>query len=316
MLSAVRAFFGQRGYLEVETPCLSRDVVVDAWLEPMRLRQSDGDWYLQTSPEAFMKRLLASGTGSIFQVSRVFRSGEFGARHNPEFTMLEWYGVGTGWLEQVRLTEQLVRAVVQAGCADLGRAEPEWGVAGFAVTAYADAFARELGLSVFSATDEELLRAARERGVPIPDGPMMARDELLNLLLGFCIEPRLGQRGGVESPEFLCDYPATQAALAVTTTTEPRVARRFELYIRGVELCNGYEELTDAAELRRRDGEQNQKRAAVDGSVLPGASHLLRAMEFGLPACSGVALGFDRLVMIAAGAQQIAEVLPFPADRC
>jgi lysyl-tRNA synthetase class 2 len=114
----------------------------------------------------------------------------------------------------------------------------------------------------------------------------------------------------------LCDYPATQAALAVTTTTEPRVARRFELYIRGVELCNGYEELTDAAELRRRDGEQNQKRAAVDGSVLPGASHLLRAMEFGLPACSGVALGFDRLVMIAAGAQQIAEVLPFPADRC
>ncbi|MFN9234613.1 MAG: EF-P lysine aminoacylase EpmA [Planctomyces sp.] len=316
MLAAVRQFFGQRGYLEVETPCLSRDVVVDAWLEPLRLRQSDGDWYLQTSPEAFMKRLLAAGAGSIFQISRVFRGGEFGARHNPEFTMLEWYGVGTDWREQVQLTEQLVRAVVRAGCNSLKRPEPAWGDSSFALTTYQEAFQRELGLSVFSATDDELLRAARERSVPVPDGPKMARDELLNLLLGFCIEPGLGQRVGEERPEFLCDYPATQAALAVTTTTAPPVARRFELYIRGLELCNGYEELTDPAELRRRDGEQNQKRAASAGTVLPGASHLLRAMEWGLPACSGVALGFDRLVMIAACVQRMSDVVPFPADRC
>lgn len=316
MLAAVRQFFAARGYLEVETPCLSRDVVVDAWLEPLKVRQGEQDWYLQTSPEAFMKRLLAAGTGSIFQISRVFRAGECGARHNPEFTMLEWYGVGTDWRDQVELTEQLVREAVQAGSRSLGRSGPAWGSEQFGLVTYAEAFQRELGFSVFEATDDELLSQAMLRGVPIPEGQQMVRDELLNLLLGFCIEGGLGQRGAVERPEFLCDYPASQAALAVTTDTEPAVARRFELYIRGLELCNGYQELTDPEELQRRDQRQNAKRDSAAGSVLPGARQLLRAMEHGLPACSGVALGFDRLVMVAAGSHELAEVLPFPSARC
>ncbi|MFM7864428.1 MAG: EF-P lysine aminoacylase EpmA [Planctomycetaceae bacterium] len=316
MLASVRQFFTARGYLEVETPCLSRDVVVDAWLEPLKVRQGEQDWYLQTSPEAFMKRLLAAGAGSIFQISRVFRAGECGARHNPEFTMLEWYGVGTDWRDQLWFTEQLVREVVLAGCRSLGRSQPAWGSEQFALTTYAEAFKRELGLAVFAATDDELLAAAQARGIPIPGGQAMVRDELLNLLLGFCIEAGLGQRSGQERPEFLCDYPASQAALAVTTETAPAVARRFELYIRGLELCNGYQELTDPAELRRRDQRQNETRACGAGSVLPGAKQMLRAMEHGLPACSGVALGFDRLVMVAAGSDELAEVLPFPAARC
>ena len=315
MLAAVREFFGRHNYLEVETPCLSRDVVVDAWLDPLRVQQSGTDWYLQTSPEAFMKRLLAAGSGSIFQVGRVFRGGELGQRHNPEFTMLEWYGVGTDWRQQVLFTEQLVCEVVAAGCRSLGREVPLWCRGQFGVTTYAEAFQRSLRLAVFDTDDSELRQAAEGRGVILPESGMLGRDELLNLLLGFCIEPQLGQRDGLEFPEFLCDYPASQAALAVTTESEPRVARRFELYIRGVELCNGYQELTDPVELRSRDQLQNQKRAEGTTDILPGASGLLKAMEAGLPECSGVALGFDRLVMIAAGMDQLSDVIPFPAER-
>ncbi len=315
MLVAVREFFGRHNYLEVETPCLSRDVVVDAWLDPLRVQQSGTDWYLQTSPEAFMKRLLAAGSGSIFQVGRVFRGGELGQRHNPEFTMLEWYGVGTDWRQQVLFTEQLVCEVVAAGCRSLGREVPLWCRGQFGVTTYAEAFQRSLQLPVFDTDDSELRQAAEGRGVILPESGVLGRDELLNLLLGFCIEPQLGQRDGLEFPEFLCDYPASQAALAVTTESEPRVARRFELYIRGVELCNGYQELTDPVELRSRDQLQNQKRAEGTTDILPGASGLLKAMEAGLPECSGVALGFDRLVMIAAGVDQLSDVIPFPAER-
>jgi len=318
MLRSVREFFAARGYLEVETPCLSRDVVLDAWVEPFRVPGggTEQDRFLQTSPEAFMKRLLAAGCQSIYQVARVFRKGEFGERHNPEFTMVEWYGVGDTWLDQVALTESLVRCCLNAVQSLPGSRVPFWPDTRFPLLTYAAAFQNSFGLDVHAATDADLLQAAEQASVTIPEsGPVLSRDELLNIMLGLVIEPQLGGRPGAETPMFLCDYPPTQAALAVVAETSPPVARRFELYVRGLELCNGYEELTDAAELRRREQQQQIIRSDLPASEpLPGAPRLQTAMAAGLPPCSGVALGFDRLVMLATSADSIQQILPFPAN--
>ncbi len=316
MLRSIREFFHRHSYMEVDTPCLSRDIVVDAHLEPFQMTMGTTRWFLQTSPEAHMKRLLATGSGSIFQVSRVFRNDEWGDRHNHEFSMIEWYGVGSTWTQQLEFTESLVRTAVQAA-AEIGTVPAcLWPETLFACTTYAQAFEAMMGLNVHQANVEELQRAARTLNIPLPEtGPDPGVDELRNLLLAMVIEPQLGEREGREFPEFLCDYPPTQAALAVVTDTEPPVARRFELYIRGIELCNGYQELTDPVELARRDVLQNQGRKLDDRQELPGAPRLLVAMQAGLPDCSGVALGFDRLVMIATGAARIDDVMPFPGNR-
>ena len=319
MLQAVRAFFADRAYLEVETPCLSRDVVPDAWLEPYEVRAGGERWFLQTSPEAFMKRLLAAGTGSIYQISRVFRSAESGARHNPEFTMIEWYGVGSTWQEQIVLTEQLVRSVCSVAGQALGSNPTDsWSVRPFDVMTYADAFRNRYGVNIFDATGIDLIQHARSRGVSLPESCLgEGTDDILNAMLAIGIEPTLGGRDsdGRLHPAFLCDYPPSQAALAVTSDSHPKVARRFELYIDGMELCNGYQELTDPLELKRREKQQNATRVDRSLAELPGAPRLAAAMAAGLPPCSGVALGFDRLVMIAAGATDIADVLPFPEKR-
>jgi len=319
MLRAAREFFQVRGYLEVETPCLSRDIVIDAWLEPIEVRHSGERWFLQTSPEAAMKRLLASGSGSIFQVSRVFRAAERGTRHNPEFTMIEWYGVDTDWHQQIELTEQLVRTCVAAAAEVTAHdVAANWSAGSFRCTTYAQAFERVFGIDVHAATGAELLENARKHQVPLPETcTSEQRDDLLNAMLAFAIEPELGRSRTSEqsAPEFLCDYPPSQAALAQTSETHPRVARRFELYIDGVELCNGYQELTDVDELQRREDVQNAVRSESELKTLPGAPTMAAAMKSGLPNCSGVALGFDRLVMIATGSKLITDVLPFPADR-
>lgn len=314
MLQATRDFFRSRGYLEVDTPCLSRDVVIDAWLEPMSLRSGNDTWYLQTSPEAHMKRLLAAGSGSIFQISRVFRSGESGVRHNPEFTMVEWYGVDTTWRDQVALTEALVRSVISATPDFTShRAAATWTPKPFRCTTYAEAFHRRFQIDVHSSSRDQLTSAARQHQIALPDDvTSMSRDDVLNVMLGLGIEPSLGfAPDGTSSPEFLCDYPPTQAALAVTSETGPRVARRFELYINGIELCNGYQELTDPDELIAREVEQNRVRTNNGLAPLPGARRLIEAMRHGLPACSGVALGFDRLAMIATGSPTISNVIAF-----
>ena len=326
MLKAIRQLFEQRGYLEVETPCLSRDIVIEAWLDPIEVAIGKEKWFLQSSPEAFMKRLLAAGSGSIFQISRVFRSGEIGDRHNPEFTMIEWYGAGTTWQDQIELTESLVRTAVLAA-APLAEKPlwAQWPATPFRQTTYAEAFSRTFGIDVHSADTTVLMRIARENRVSLPDGiaesqhfpsdhAASIRDDILNALLAFGVEPTLGRTpDGRPDPEFLCDYPPTQAALAVTSATTPEVARRFELYINSVELCNGYQELTDLDELKRRDTRQNSIRSHAERQPLPGAPRLLSAMKSGLPECSGVALGFDRLVMIATGSSRLSDVLPFPS---
>ncbi len=319
MLRSIREFFRDRDYLEVETPCLSRDIVLDAWLEPFAINVRGTRWFLQTSPEAHMKRLLAAGAGSIFQISRVFRRDERGNRHNSEFTMIEWYGVGSTWLQQLEVTETLVRMATAAAARVTGRDVAErWSHEIFQRTTYAAAFQRAFGVDVFNCSGRQLMDAARHFGVPLPaDLREDGIDEILNVLLASVIEPQLGgtSEGDRIRPEYLCDYPPSQAALAVVSETFPQVARRFELYIQGLELCNGYQELTDELELRRRDTVQNQRRIREQSPKLPGASRLLAAMQAGLPACSGVALGFDRLVMLATACSDIRDVLPFPEDR-
>ncbi|MEZ6122645.1 MAG: EF-P lysine aminoacylase EpmA [Planctomycetaceae bacterium] len=319
VLNSIRSLFHSRGYLEVETPLLSHDIVVDAHLEPFCVRMSGtgSDLYLQTSPEAGMKRLLAAGAGSIFQITRSFRQDESGQRHNPEFSMLEWYGIGTTWHQQMQLTEDLVRQVQSdvshirmksesTACSIAFSKQP------FCRLPYTEAFCdvgEEDILSVDTKHLQQLVETHTSIGTRSTD--IHDRDDLLNLLLAECVEPDLGS----QHPVFLHSYPISQAALAEQNPDDARTACRFELYMRGLEICNGYQELTDVRELKLRDAAQNRRRTQQQSHQLPGATRLNSAMSAGLPPCSGVALGIDRLIMVLSGTTNIRDVIPFPIDR-
>jgi len=310
LLRRLRAFFEDRGFLEVETPILSADTVVDRHLDPFFTEFSEGSGrprrlWLQTSPEFAMKRLLADAHSkhdqrgeAIYQVTRAFRLGEQGPLHNPEFTMAEWYRIGDGPDDGMRLTSDLCDALLGRGPADR--------------VSYAEAFEQHVGLNPHTAEVEALASAARKHGVEPPESLSAAdRDGWLDLLLVERVQPHLGRH----RPVLLYDYPASQAALARVRPETPPVAERFELYVSGIELANGYHELLDPAELRRRNAQANTQRRADGKSTLPEQSRLLAAMEAGLPAAVGVSLGFDRVVMLAAGAKRLDEVLAFPLDR-
>lgn len=307
LLRRLREFFHARGFLEVETPLVSADIVVDRHLDPFStVYLPDGaaaggggrTLWLQTSPEAAMKRLMAAGGEAIFQVTRSFRNGERGRLHNPEFTLVEWYRRGDGLREGMALVDELCQALL-----DAPPAEP---------LTYAEAFARHVGVDPHAADAAALSAAAARLGVAPPPGFEGAdHDSWLHLLLAERVEPRLGQ----DAPTLLYAYPASQAALAAVDPGPPAVAERFELYYRGVELANGFHELLDAGALRARMQVENEQRAADGKPPLPGPSRLLAAMEHGLPDCCGVALGFDRLAMLALGASCIDEVIAFPIDR-
>jgi elongation factor P--(R)-beta-lysine ligase len=317
LLARIREFFSARKFLEVETPILSADVTVDRHLDPMSTiladdpRQPDVGrrMWLQTSPEFGMKRLLAAGATAIYQITRAFRNGEVGPLHNPEFTIVEWYRVGDDMQAGMLLLSDFCRTLLGTPVAER--------------LSYADAFSRYVGINPHSATEPELAEVARQQEIIISGGFGADRDGWLNLLSTKCVEPHLGQA----APTILYDYPAGQAALAkirgemipaTSSSAESsivRVAERFELYFRGIELANGYHELLDAAELRHRNCAANAARVVEGKPTLPEESRLLTAMEAGLPACTGVALGFDRLVMLAAGAKTLANILAFPIDR-
>lgn len=243
-----------------------------------------------------MKRLLAEGAEAIYQIAPVFRQDERGPLHNPEFTMVEWYRVGDGYAEGKALLGELAEVL-------LGRGEAQW-------LSYTEAFERFANVHPLSAPVEELAAVARQRLADTPELDCDDRDGWLDLLLCACIQPHLG----LEKPLILFDYPASQSALAKIREDAYPVAQRFELYVDGVELANGYHELTDPAELRRRNAEVNRRRLRDAKAPLPEESRLLEAMDRGLPAATGVALGFDRLVMVAAGATSLDEVLAFPSE--
>lgn len=298
MLRTVREFFHDRGFLEVETPVLSADTVVDRHLDPFVLDDGGRRFYLQTSPEFCMKRLLASGAGAIYQITRAFRREEHGRLHNPEFTMVEWYRPGDGLAEGMQLLSDLAEAMLGRGPAEL--------------VSYQEAFRRHVGIDPHTADADALIQAVRASGIDTPASLSSAdRDGWLDLLLVERVQPHLG----VERPTIVYDYPASQSALAQVRPGPPPVAERFELYVSGIELANGYHELTDADELRRRIAQANELRRQDGKSALPEENRLLAAMDAGLPESTGVAMGFDRLVMVAAGATSLAEVMAFPIDR-
>jgi lysyl-tRNA synthetase class 2 len=289
----VREFFASRGVLEVETPVLGRATVTDPHIHSVRA----GDGYLQTSPEYAMKRLLAAGSGPIFQLCKAFRLGESGSRHNPEFTMLEWYRPGFDHHRLMDEVDELLQAVVGASPAER--------------ETYGALFQRHVGANPHVADRDELERAARACGVAAVSSASLAREDWLNLLMAQVIEPKIADA----APVFVYDYPADLAALAEIRPSKPPIGERFEVYFRGMELANGYHELTDAREQRERFRRDNEKRRALGFDAIEPDERLLAALEAGLPASAGVALGVDRLVMIASSARTLSDVVSFPSDR-
>lgn len=304
LLAYLRQFFENRGVLEVETPLLARHGVSDLHLDciPAQLAAASGHAggkaYLQTSPEYHMKRLLAAGSGSIYQVFRAFRDGERGRRHNPEFSLLEWYRPGFD-------DQTLMDEVGDLVCGWLDMPAPER-------MTYRQAFLQYAGLDPFTVSIDALrCQVSDQAGDPAFAG-QLDRDGCLDFILTHSIEPAFERRPAV----FIHDYPASQAALARTREVAGhRVAHRFELYLYGVELCNGYWELTDADEQRQRFEQDNLLRRQHGKPEMPIDEQLLDALAAGIPDCAGVALGLDRLLMCRLGTKNIQDVIAFPIER-
>ena len=300
LLARTRAFFAARGVLEVDTPLVVNAPVTDVHIHSARvtLAASERDFFLHTSPEYAMKRLLAAGAGDIYQICHVVRALERGELHNAEFTLIEWYRRGYSLDALMSEVEALARELL--------------GATGATFTcerlSYREAFLQALALDPFTAPLPQLAEQARLSGF---NGDAADRDELLELLMGTVVGPRLGRTGLT----FVHGYPASQAALARLDPVDPRAAQRFELYCRGIELANGFHELTSAREQRSRFERDIGERRRLGLPAVWLDERLLAALEAGLPDCCGVALGFDRTLMLAAAAQCIDAVLPFPIER-
>jgi elongation factor P--(R)-beta-lysine ligase len=346
LLARTRRFFADGGVLEVDTPIVVNAPVTDVHIHSARvdlevnsstqprssqdaITRTTRPYFLHTSPEYAMKRLLAAGSGDIYQICHVMRGFERGRLHNAEFTLVEWYRVGFTLEDLMSEVDALVRALL--GPVATGRTSEH--------ITYGEVFRRQLQLDPFDATLSELQSAATQRGfqfqdthpsdggsatsaTPAPQAGMTTapgsgdpghsqRDELLEFLMGSVIGPQLG----AHALTFVHSYPASQAALARLDPHDPRAALRFELYCDGIELANGFHELASESEQRARFERDLEERRRAHLPTFPPDELLLAALASGLPECSGVALGFDRTLMIATGAQAIDEVLPFPTDR-
>jgi lysyl-tRNA synthetase class 2 len=298
MLRAAREYFTASGALEVETPTLSRAAVSDVHLASVTARVMGQPRYLHTSPEYAMKRLLAHGCGDVWQICRVYRDEESGRWHNPEFTLIEWYRLGLDHHGLMSDVEQLIRTVL----------EPTRVLPTSQRQTYAQVVQQHAGIDPFAESLARLLQCLADRQIEVPAAVCAERDSLLDLIMSTLVIPHLGT-GGLT---FVHDYPASQAALA---RTHGRVAARFEAFLDGLELANGFHELGDATEQRRRFEQDLAQRSVAGRSAAPLDEHLLEALAHGLPECAGVALGFDRLVMCGVGARHIEEVLAFGFER-
>lgn len=294
--------------MEVETPLITSGTIPDPNIPSFSLDPSHSEnnserscRYLSTSPEFAMKRLLAAGSGSIFQVCKAFRQGEQGRMHNPEFTLLEWYRVG---FDHHQLMDD-VAALIMYISKGLREFEQEERLT------YQAVFQHYLGLDPFDDI-QSLITCAHEQGIgPVPGLSNVDRDGWLDLLMGQCIQPRLGKN----RMTFVYDYPASQAALARKRADLHPVAERFELFINGVELANGFHELLDAREQRERFEQELGRRTEVNMAPVSLDENFLQALEAGLPACSGVALGLDRLQLVLMGASSLEDVITFVYNR-
>jgi lysyl-tRNA synthetase class 2 len=301
MLAAAREFFARRGVLEVETPTLSAAAVSDPQIESLSTRIAGlaAPLHLCTSPEYAMKRLLAAGSGDIYQICKVFRDGERGRWHNPEFTLIEWYRLG---FDDAALMSE-VEALIGSLLSPHRRLRPAERLS------YSAALRLHAGVDAHEASEVDLSAAALRHGI-VCDADL-DRDARLDLLMGLVVAPRLG----MERPCFICDYPVSQAALARLKPGPVPVAARFELYIDGVELANGFHELIDGVAQRERFNQELTSRRARGQVEPPLDERLLAALAAGLPDCAGVALGFDRLVAVALGAPLLADAMAFTIDN-
>ncbi|PVZ86865.1 EF-P lysine aminoacylase GenX [Serratia sp. S1B] len=303
MYQRIRQFFAERDVLEVETPVLSQASVTDVHLASVpALRHVNGQQhthYLQTSPEFAMKRLLASGSGAIFQICKVFRDDEHGRKHNSEFTMLEWYRPAFSLTDLMHETSALLNVCLAERFSEL---RPM-------VLSYKHAFQDRLDINPLQATLQQLKDTARHVGLNLDLGD--DRLAYMDLLFSHMVEPSLG----FDTPVFLTDFPPEMASLAKVKTDDEgeQVAARFEVYIEGLELANAYDELVDAEVLRQRFVADNAERAAQGLTVMPIDEHLLAALPH-MPECSGIALGIDRLLMIAQNKLKLEQVITFPAE--
>jgi elongation factor P--(R)-beta-lysine ligase len=298
MLRTAREYFAATKTLEVETPTLSRAAVSDVHLASIAAIANDQRRYLHTSPEYAMKRLLACGCGDIYQIARVYRDGESGRLHNPEFTMIEWYRVGIDHHTLMTDVEHLVASLLPAHRSS-ERAER---------ISYRDAMHVHAGIDCFDDPISVLIGALGHAGIDVPTGLEHERDGVLDLLMSTLVAPKLGR----DRLTFVHDFPASQAALA---RIQGRVASRFEAFLDGMELANGFHELANPDEQRKRFEYDLAERKRRGLAIAPLDEHFLAALQSGLPDCAGVALGFDRLVMCAVDAKHIDDVLAFPFER-
>lgn len=298
LIADIRTFFAERHVLEVETPVLSHSTVTNPHIGSIPAlfkafgASEEKTLYLQTSPEYAMKRLLATGLGSIYQMNKAFRQGEIGHIHNPEFTMLEWYRLGFDHHQLMDEMDELLQIILKCSPADR--------------ISYTDLFKQHLEIDPHEVNVATLVKCANSKNISL-SGALPDRDVWLDLLWTHCIEPVVGQ----EKPIFLYDFPASQASLSKVRQENPPVASRFEVYFKGVELANGFHELQDAAEQAKRFNQDLAYRKEHGLAEMPVDQRLLAALENGLPDCAGVALGVDRLIMLALGCKSVSEVMSF-----
>lgn len=296
LLADIRRFFSERSILEVETPLLCARGVTDPYIHTLQAKVLDQTYYLQTSPEFAMKRLLAMGSGSIYQICKAFRNGEQGRLHNPEFTILEWYRLDFDHHQLMDEMEAFLSEILGLGTAIR--------------YSYQALFMRYLEIDPHTATIDQFKQRAEHFNMQLSTAtlPELSKDDWLDLFLTHHIEPQLtGNR-----PFMIYDYPASQAALA---KIRGEVAERFEVYVEGVELANGYHELCDPKQQLVRFQQDNEKRQALKLNTMEPDYRLIAALEAGLPPCAGVALGVDRLLMLRLKQQDIRDILSFPIER-
>lgn len=303
IIADIRTFFAKRSVMEVDTPCLSSFGVTDRYLSNFATEfvgpgfASGKTLYLQTSPEYAMKRLLGAGSGCIYQIFKAFRNEEAGRFHNPEFTMLEWYRIGFNQFDLMDEVDDLVRAVIK--CEQAER------------MSYQQAFLQYVGIDPLNTNRNELEGAMKDIGLGDIVRTDVDDDTLMQCLFGEKVERSIG----LERPCFIYHFPASQASLAKLDPDNSQVACRFELYYQGVELANGFDELTDEALQRERFVADNQARIAQGVEQRELDEHFLAALKTGLPNCAGVALGIDRLLMLALGCEDIREVMAFNIEN-
>lgn len=304
LLAKIRAFFATRGVLEVDTPLLSRAASTDVHIESLRVCDARGELgFLHTSPEFFMKRLLAADSGPIYQVSKVFRGGEIGRWHNPEFTLLEWYRPGLSLAALMDEVEALVHVLAEDMPSPPGASQR---------IGYREAFIEYVGIDPWSAHVEAMAHAAQRHGLKVEEGKSFSRDDWLDLLFATVLAPRLP----TNALTFIHGFPPSQAALAKRIMHDGvEIAARFELFWGELELANGFDELQDANEQERRFAADNAERERRGLPTMPCDEHLLEALRMGLPASAGVAIGLDRLLARLLGAGRLNEVLTFDIHR-